>query len=168
MRKYLCVLLAFIIFMPLYAEDSNTETASDEPVPYSEEEFPQWSRDLRRTEIITLGSLPFVTLSVGTAYSSYLYFSGGRNTFPNPFNQDDGYSKREIFTIVGVSAGISAAVGLTDFVISYIKRKQEEQEKLLQRKQDEEKVRPITPEEAGELLRKSQQKHEKTKEKAKQ
>ena len=168
MKRFFFMLVLLSLYAPLHSESTNSENESTEPAPYTMEEFPQWSRDLRRSEIVTLGSLPFVALSVSTAYSSYMYFSGKKNTFPNPFNQDDSYSNREIFTIVGVSAGISAAVGLTDFFISYMKRKKAEQERMLQQAQDEEKIRPISPEEAGELLRKSQQKRGQEKEKTKQ
>ena len=44
------------------------DSTSTSPAPYEKEEFPDFLHDLRRFEIITLGSLPFVTLDTSLAY----------------------------------------------------------------------------------------------------
>ncbi len=145
-----------LLTAPLQAQESPEDTESLEPVPYSEDEFPQWAKDLRRAEIITFGALPFVTAGATVGYSTFQYLSGSRDSFPNPFDKNNGYSTGEIVGIVGASLGVSATVGLTDFIISYVQRKKAERQQALQEAEDRENVRPISPEEAGELLRKNQ------------
>lgn len=81
--------------------------------------YPQWAKDLRRTEIITLGSLPFVTLWTTLGYS--LAVNGKMS---NPLNKaNSGYSTEEIKQIVGIALGISAVLGVTDLAINLISRK---------------------------------------------
>lgn len=99
----------------LYAEDSVT------PLPYSQDEFPQWTKDLRRGEIITLGSLPFSTLLVSIAYGTYLYTTGQVTSFPSPFGYS-GYTEDQQLKIFGISCAVSAGVGLTDWTVNFIKR----------------------------------------------
>lgn len=148
--------VSFLSSFTVQAQTSAESADSTEPVPYSEDEFPQWSKDLRRAEIVTLGSLPFVTIGATAGYSSFLYFSGKRDKFPNPFDKNNGFSTGEIIGVVGTSLGISLAVGLTDYIISYVQRQKAEQRRALKEASDRENVRPITPEEAAELLRKNQ------------
>lgn len=39
-----------------------------QPVPYDPDEFPQWSRDLRRGEIIAIGAFPVAMIVTGLVY----------------------------------------------------------------------------------------------------
>lgn len=95
--------------------------------PYTKDEFPGWLQDLRRAEIVSLGSLPFVTLGVTLGYSLYRYFSHDMNPdyFPNPFAKSSSAARlttNEQLGILFTSLGVSAAVGITDFTISSIQR----------------------------------------------
>lgn len=95
--------------------------------PYTKDEFPGWLQDLRRAEIVSLGSLPFVTLSVTLGYSLYRYFSHDMNPdyFPNPFAKSSSaarLSTDEQLGILFTSLGVAAAVGITDFTITTIQR----------------------------------------------
>ncbi|MBQ3799886.1 MAG: hypothetical protein II837_06275, partial [Treponema sp.] len=110
-------------------------------------------RDMRRGEIISLGSVPFVGLWVVGGYGGYKYFSGKTDRFPNPFSPKDAFEKEEIWTMVGVTAGVSLGIGLTDFFVNLARRKKAERERLLQEAKDREGITPLTPEEAGQLLR---------------
>ncbi len=141
--------------------DTSPVTENDkEAVPYGEDEFPQWSKDLRRGEIISLGSIPFVGLWVVGGYGGYKYFSGKTDRFPNPFCPKDAFEKEEIWTMVGVTAGVSLGIGLTDFFVNLAKRKKAERERLLQEAKDREGITPLTPEEAGQLLRENSRRKE--------
>lgn len=156
----LLLVLLFLSF-PLHAkekEDVSVDTsqvtvADEEAAPYEADEFPQWAKDLRRGEIISLGSIPFVGLWVVGSYGGYKYFSGEIDSFPNPFSSKDAFNKQEIWTMVGVSAGIGLGIGLTDFFVNLSRRKKAERERLLQEAKDQEGITPLTPEEAGQLLR---------------
>ena len=95
--------------------------------PYTKEEFPGWLQDMRRAEIVSLGSLPFVTLGVTLGYSLYRYFSHDMNPdyFPNPFAKSSSaahLSTDEQLGILFTSLGVAAVVGITDFTISSIQR----------------------------------------------
>ncbi len=98
--------------------------------PYTKDEFPVWAKDLRRTEIVTLGSLPFVTLGVTMGYSFYRYFSHGMDTayFPNPMAKSSSAANLntdEQIGIIATSAAISLLIGLTDLTVQLIRRKNE-------------------------------------------
>lgn len=105
--------------------------------PYTKDEFPDWLHDLRRAEIVSLGSLPFVTLGVTLGYSLYRYFSHDMNSdyFPNPFAKSSSAARLttdEQLGILFTSLGVSAAVGVVDFTISTIQRhiKNKEEQRL--------------------------------------
>ena len=123
----LSTVLAATLLYPTRAADSSatsTEDDSDEAEPYDLSEFPQWTKDLRRFEIVSLGSVPFVMFSVATAFSSYLYFSGESQQFINPFARSS-YSEKEQMQIFFISIGTGVFIGLTDLTINIIKRRTE-------------------------------------------
>lgn len=121
MKKLLCILLMIMTVSPaavFAASDSTT------PEPYKKEEFNPVLHDIRRAEIITFGSLPFVTLGVTVAYGAYGYFSGEFSSFPNPLDKSaDSFSSWQQAKIFGVSLGISAGLGLIDFGINLARRR---------------------------------------------
>jgi len=159
-KRFFCILSIFtiLIFLPLQAfsesTDESSSTTTEEAEPYSPEEFPGWSKKLRRAEIITLGSVPFTTLGVILAYGTYQYAKGESVSFPNPFDSSKNYDEHQIKMILGYSVAASCAIGLTDFLITFIKEKHA-QRKLEKIRETTElpTVTPITPEEAGELMR---------------
>ena len=119
MRKFFLMLSVMLIFTgAVHAEESDAEKTD-------EIEFPQWALDLRRAEIVGFGSMPFTTISVTFFYGVYKYFSGESNSFPNPFDKNSSYDKHEIFSILGLSFGISAVIALADFIIIKVKRWQD-------------------------------------------
>ena len=94
--------------------------------PYKKNEFPDWARYVRRTEIITLGMLPFVTLGTTLGYSIFRYFDNDMNAsyFPNPLaktSQDANLTQEEQLTVLAISAGISLFLGLLDLTINLVK-----------------------------------------------
>ncbi|GMO47015.1 MAG: hypothetical protein Pg6C_09060 [Treponemataceae bacterium] len=94
--------------------------------PYTKDEFPAWARHIRRTEIITLGSLPFATLAttLGFGISRYISHDFNASYFPNPLaktSSDANLTKDEQLAILAISAGISLVLGLTDLTINLIK-----------------------------------------------
>lgn len=105
---------------------------------YSDINFPQWARDLRRTEIITFGSLPFVTLWTTVGYSLYEY-----GEFRNPLDKStDDFTEDDQWKIIKISAATCIALGLTDLTINLISRARKESRL---RKQRELQPFTITP-----------------------
>ena len=123
-KKCAALLLLCVIAFPCRAKEAKDTT----PVPYTDDEFPQFMKDLRRAEIISFGALPFVTLTSTIVYSSARYAQHGFDSeyFPNPFakaSASNGYSTAEQAGILLTSAGISVGIGLTDLLVSVIRRK---------------------------------------------
>ncbi len=149
MKKKIFAFLTIIFFsFNLYAQSSSSSSSTN-PKEYSENEFPQWTKDLRRAEIITFGSLPFVTLGVSVAYGSYLYFTNQIDSFPNPLDKStSSYTQDQQLKIVGISLGVSAVFGLTDFIVNLIKNNKKTQEINLNEQQKNIIVVPINENEA--------------------
>ncbi|EPF27550.1 hypothetical protein HMPREF1221_00364 [Treponema socranskii subsp. paredis ATCC 35535] len=122
-KRCAALLLLCVIAFPCRAKEAKDTT----PAPYTDDEFPQFMKDLRRAEIVSLGALPFVTLTSTIVYSSARYAQHGFDSeyFPNPFakaSASNGYSTAEQAGILLTSAGISVGIGLTDLLISVIRR----------------------------------------------
>ena len=109
----LCV--AFTTAFPAYSLEEDTD-AEHTPLPYKKDEFPEWQRDLRRAEIIALGSLPFVTLLSSLSYDVYRYYDHNQDERykPWPFRDSaiavpktEDEQKRVLLIAVGVAVGVA-------------------------------------------------------------
>lgn len=99
------------------------------PKPYEDGEFSQTSKDIRRFEIITLGSLPFVTFDTIIVYSGIKWYQNDFNGgFPNPFTAKNSFSQDEMKNIIITSVGISFSIAITDFIINKIKQNKNSQQ----------------------------------------
>ena len=105
---FLCIFSfssTFVFCEPAESHAENTETA-------------RWVKDLRRTEIITFGSLPFVGLWTTVGYGLAVH-----GTFHNPLNKSTSrYTQTEQKEIFAISAAVSIGLGLTDLAINLITR----------------------------------------------
>lgn len=148
------LLLILSIFSKISAQNTN-------PEPYGKDEFPSWAKDLRRTEIITFGSLPFATLGVTLGYGIIKYANGSSTSIANPFNKSSSqYSLDEQKKILGISCAVSLALGLTDLGVNHIRRfiKRKKMQKVNRLKEIEKiNIKQVSAEEAGEMLRKQTQ-----------
>lgn len=119
---------------------------SETAEPYEKDEFPGILHDIRRAEIITLGSMPFITFSATLGYSFGKYASHNFDSsyFVNPFSSTDenSFSTDEQIGILLTSLGISAGIGLTDFIVHAIKRSNR-QRRLKKQKNTEIQINPI-------------------------
>lgn len=109
----LCFFLCFsLLVSPVFGADNKTTN-------YDDIQFPQWTKDLRRTEIITFGSLPFVTLWTTLGYGLAV-----KGSFHNPLDKStSNYTQEEQKQIMMIAASASLALGLTDLAINLITRK---------------------------------------------
>ena len=128
-KLFLTSFFLFCLCNGLFGQSKNTQDTS--PAPYEEDEIPQGLKDLRRFEIITLGSMPFVTLDAAIVYNGYKYASGKSDKF-NPLATAN-YSPDEMKRIIITSLCVSAGIGLSDYIVRLIKRKSS------QKKEKEEK-----------------------------
>ncbi len=125
-KKAVFVFILFsILFPPLFAADSQTFT----PAPYKNDEFPQWLHDVRRAEVLLIGSFPLTLFVTNITYGLIRY---GENEFDEAYapsllgNQNPTpLTEEEKIGVVLTAVGISAAIALTDFIIGRIIEDQE-------------------------------------------
>ncbi len=154
MKKFIRIFFALSLFILI---SSNAFADDTSPAPYEKNEFPQWAYDLRRAEIITLGSMPFVTIGVTLGYGAFLKARGEINSFPNPFSSSSGVlSSDQTRNIFIMSIGISTVYGLTDFLINHFKRKNADEKKaIIENAKSQARIERVTVEEAAALLNES-------------
>ncbi len=115
MKKLLFLIFAFLLVFSnsLSAADSSSLSGTwDDLNP------PQWAKDLRRTEIITLGSLPFVTIWTTLGYSLAVL-----GEFHNPLDKStDGFDDTDQMNIIKISAATCLGLGLFDLGFNLVKR----------------------------------------------
>ena len=108
------------------------DSTSTSPAPYEKEEFPDFLHDLRRFEIITLGSLPFVTLDTSLAYSAVRY---ARHDFDSAYTPSlanaASFDSDEQIGIILTSLSITVGIGLSDYIIHLIKRTSKNRKKKM-------------------------------------
>ena len=121
MKRIFAAFFLFVFSFSVFAEESkNTDKNWDDV------KFPQWSLDLRRTEIITLGSLPFVTMWTALGYSLSTY-----GEFRNPLDRSAGsFTEDDQKKVVTISFGICAVLGLVDLAITLISRHTKKEKKI--------------------------------------
>ena len=128
--KILSILLFFTMITSLFGNSLDFKVQNNGPTI---------KIDLRRAEIVSLGSLPFTTLSTTLGYSLIKGFSNGfRDGFPNPMAKDkNAFNSNEQLGIFFTSLGISVLIGLIDYGVSTWKDKNEErQQKFSKEEQD--------------------------------
>lgn len=120
------LLLLFTLNSPSFSQDRT-------PVPYKPQEFPKWTSDLHRAEIITLGAMPFVVFDVTLAYSigSFVCYGFDPDHFVNPFSKDSDSASFTLGEQVGIiitSFGICLGIGITDFIVHMVRRSKREKQ----------------------------------------
>lgn len=140
--KLIRVCITILLFsLPLtYASplSSSSDEDEDKVEPYSEDEFPTWAHDIRRAEIITIGSLPFTTLASTLCYSLGRYAGYGFDFdyVPNPFAKSGvgALNQSEQIGVFATAGGLSIAIGITDLIIHIVRRRKIK--RLLEEKKD--------------------------------
>lgn len=125
MRRFV---LSFLIFsfvcFSVYSEENIYS-----PEPYEEEEFAQWMLDLRRAEIVLVGSLPLTLFFTDLGYQLIRFAA---------HNFEEGYAPMLAGNPVGIpleeteklgvliaSLSISAVISIVDFIIGEVQEKNE-------------------------------------------
>ncbi|MCG8477707.1 MAG: hypothetical protein MI724_01325 [Spirochaetales bacterium] len=127
------LLVAFAALLPAQSsEDDESIPGIDDPVPYSPEEFPQWSRDLRRGEIIALGVFPIAMIVSGLGYQAgrfaYRSIEAGEadaDSAPWFFSPEGGpvYNNQERVGLVVSGVVISVGVAVADYLLGRRERR---------------------------------------------
>jgi hypothetical protein len=122
----LLVAPAFPVSAQISSGEDTEEGSGTEPIPYDPTEFPEWSRDLRRGEIIALGAFPVAMIVSGLGYQlgrfGYQSIRAGEvagEYAPGFFTPSDGarYNSDERVGLIISGAVISAGVALADYLL---------------------------------------------------
>ncbi|MDR0410822.1 MAG: hypothetical protein LBH75_02470 [Treponema sp.] len=102
------------------------QTIDNNPLRYDPSEFPQWARDLRRFDVITIGAFPFAFFTA-TFFTDMMRWSQNdwQMTYsPWPLKPAGAYETTddEKLTVLGVAFIIAIGVAVLDLVVINIKR----------------------------------------------
>lgn len=150
MKKIICLIMVFVFFSAYKVQPAFSEGV-DDPVPYSDSEFPQWALDVRRFEIVSLGSVPFAMIGVTLAYGAIQVNRGKMDSIPHLLNQSN-LDEYQQFKILGLTICTGLCIGLVDFTVNQIIRynKRKKMERINSRKKIE--VIPIEAETEPEII----------------
>ncbi|MCG8452417.1 MAG: hypothetical protein MI717_04450 [Spirochaetales bacterium] len=109
--------------MPLYSQALPPQE-SIVPEDYEWDEFPQWAWDLRRFEVVSVGTFPLAFFLGSLVYDFSIF---AQNNFDPAYSLGSQRSSRDIAIITGTAAGLSLAVATTDLIITLVKRSKEDE-----------------------------------------
>ena len=122
------VLICFVYSVRLPAQSNQSMESSQ----FNMTGFPQWSKDLRRAEIIAFGSFPFAHFFAKFISNSIRFANHGWNMryAPFPFNSAGTIepTQSEKFLTLGLAAGGAIIFAAVDYVIVRHKRNRLERE----------------------------------------
>ena len=104
-RTVVCIILLVVFSCNLWAAPASLIKSYE---PYAEQEFPQWSKTLRRSETIFFGSLPISLTIASLGYSAALVLGA-----PPIATTSTG----ETIAMFSIAAGLSLVVALVDFIL---------------------------------------------------
>ena len=122
MKRRFCIILILLISFQAAAQTSGEEDQTESPdyEPYAEEEFPDWVHELRRAEVIFIGSFPLTMLFTSLAYEGIRLITGnaqGTATAGTAGFGNEQYSTEETKWILITGGILSAAVAAADFIL---------------------------------------------------
>jgi len=112
----LCVIL-FSYYSPHAQQLPEPETLT--PEEYDPAEFPHWAQDIRRLEVISIGTFPLTFLVTSLIYD---FSIAATHNFSPTYSIGSQRSNQDILIIAGSAAGASFLLGLVDLFININKR----------------------------------------------
>jgi hypothetical protein len=125
-RALFATFLVCIVFAtaPLFSQSSDASASSTSaassasPEPYREDEFPLWLRDLRRAEIVFVGSVPITLLVATLAYDG---FRSGRDIVMDvqigERSEFGSFTNDERKWLLASGLTLSGVVSIIDFLV---------------------------------------------------
>jgi hypothetical protein len=93
------------------------------PEEYDPDEFALWAHDLRRFEVVTVGTYPLTFLLTSLVYDFSVYAANG---FSPEYSMGSQRDSTDIAIIAGSAAGVSVVIGVVDLIINTNKRNKKE------------------------------------------
>ncbi len=89
------------------------------PQPYTADEFPRWLKDVRRAEIVFIGSFPITLFLTLETYDTYRFVSNGLDPkyTPWPFGSGTPYVNGETPWLAASAVSLSLIVAGIDFLL---------------------------------------------------
>jgi len=127
MNRLLLLVLLFL-FGSIFLLPAQQLPPSDPLMPedYDPEEFPLWTHDLRRYEVIAIGSYPITFFASSLIYDFSIYAANDFNPAYSMGSQRDG---NDIGIIVGSAVCVSLVIATVDLIINISKRNKAEKAK---------------------------------------
>lgn len=125
-RSLLIVLIAALLGSSFLSAQALPPQEPLMPEEYDPEEFPLWAYDLRRYEVIAIGSYPITFFATSLIYDFSLFAA---NDFSPQYSMGSQRSGSDIGIIVGSAACVSLLIATVDLIINTSKRKKQESEK---------------------------------------
>ncbi len=126
MKKALLIFPLLLICFSLPAQKTEeTETGEEAPAyePYAEDEFPSWLLELRRAEVVFIGSFPISMLFTSLSYEGIRAVrnavTGAETTGARGLGNAE-FSPEESRWVLLVGTVLSAAVAVTDYIIGRV------------------------------------------------
>ena len=114
MRRGLLLLVALSLLAGPFAWAQQEQV----PEPYDPAEFPDWLKDLRRGEIIAIGSFPITFVFANLSYGFIRFGLHGWDRSYSPIGNPNQVpnDRTETLGVVAAAAGLAITVALIDFV----------------------------------------------------
>jgi len=124
MNKFLFLLLLFFL-SSVFLLPAQQLPPPDPLMPedYDPEEFLLWAHDLRRYEVVAIGSYPITFFASSLVYDFSIFAANGFNPSYSMGSQRDG---SDIGIIVGSAVGVSLVIATVDLIININRRKKAE------------------------------------------
>ena len=125
----LLLALSFSVFAEQPGENPYTDDADHEPEPYTEKEFADWLKALRRAEIIAIGSLPLTFAFSFIIYdvARFIYHGFNRDYLPIASPNPVPYTQGENIGVM-IAAGTGSIIfAVIDGLIGRAQRQRQEE-----------------------------------------
>lgn len=129
-KRFSLVLIALAVLAGAVHSQEQPAVGSDtDPEEYSEQEFSPVLRNLRRAEIIMLGTFPVTLFLSLEAFDIYRFAaSGGAPEYaPWPFRPPGavGYTEKENLGVFLAAVSTSVLIAAADYIVGRVKAKRE-------------------------------------------
>lgn len=125
MKIFVTLLLAVACCAAIFPQDGEAMVGEGEPEPYSDEEFPDWLKAVRRAEILALGSLPITFTFSFLAYDVFRYIYHGFDGSYLPIGSPNPapYTPAENVGVLVAAGTGSILIAIADFLIGRSREK---------------------------------------------
>jgi hypothetical protein len=112
-KFFILVLFLLLVFSPALSAQDGSSTTVEGAKEYEDGEFPAWSEDVYRFEVIAVGSLPLTILFAELGYSVYLASQGDNRAFTGT----DFLLDSEQAIVLSAAGAASLTIALLDYLL---------------------------------------------------